>query len=65
MQTYRLYLIGEADGVVYAIKEYEAENEAVAAALAEALVPDESWAGQKLVRSLSRSGDRAQGSRIH
>lgn len=54
MQTYRLYLIGEADGVVYGIKEYEAETDASAAAVAETLLPQEAvWEGQRLVKELS------------
>jgi hypothetical protein len=54
MQTYRLYLIGESDGVVYGIKEYEAETEASAAALAESLLPHETvWGGQRLLKELS------------
>ena len=54
MQTYRLYLIGEADGVVYGIKEYEAETDASAAALAESLVPQEAiWGNQRLVKELN------------
>ncbi len=51
MRTYRLYLIGEADGVVYGIKEYEADSDAAAAAVAEMLIPGESsWDGQRLVK---------------
>lgn len=56
MQTYRLYLIGEADGVVYGIKEYEAESDAGAAEVAESLLPV--WDGQRLVKELSAAGGR-------
>jgi hypothetical protein len=53
MRTYRVYLIGEADGIVYGIKEYEAESEASAAEMAESLLPPEdAWGGQRLIRQL-------------
>lgn len=53
MRTYRVYLIGETDGVVYGIKEYEADSEASAAEMAESLVPPETlWGDQRLIRQL-------------
>ena len=55
MQTYRVYLIGETDGVVYGIKEYEAGSEASAAEVAESLVPNDPalwWGDQRLVRKI-------------
>lgn len=65
MQTYRLYLIGEADGVVYSIKEYEAESPACAAALAESLIPQEPiWGDQRLVHELSVSDSAADAARL-
>jgi hypothetical protein len=62
MQTYRVYLIGEADGVVYGIKEYEAANEASAAQMAESLVPDNDpgawWGDQRLIKEIGVAGAR-------
>jgi hypothetical protein len=45
LRTYRLWLVGEADGIVYSIKEYEASSAAEAARRAEALCghPDDLW----------------------
>lgn len=56
MRTFQLRLIGETDGVVYGIKEYEALNEAHAAELADGLCgddPDLWWGGQRLIRELA------------
>ena len=60
MRTYRVYLIGESDGVVYGIKEYEAASEASAAALADSLLPDAGgwWGDQRLVKQFSAAGGR-------
>ena len=42
MRTFQLRLIGESDGIVYGIKEYEAASEAQAAEVASGLCGDES-----------------------
>ena len=55
MRTFQLRLIGESDGIVYGIKEYEASNEAHAAELASGLCgddPDIWWGGQRLLQDL-------------
>lgn len=56
LKTYRLLMVGEADGIVYGIKEYEAENDGRAAELAEQLCgqhPDDLvWQGQPLTTRL-------------
>lgn len=56
MRTFQLRLIGEADGVVYSIKEYEASNEAHAAEVASGLCgedPEMWWGGQRLLMELA------------
>lgn len=56
MRTYRLSLVGASDGIVYGIKEYEAEDDMRAALLAERLCgehPDDLWwQGQPLTTKL-------------
>jgi hypothetical protein len=55
MRTFQLRLIGETDGVVYGVKEYEASNEAHAAEVANGLCgddPDLWWGGQRLLKEL-------------
>jgi hypothetical protein len=55
MKTFQLRLIGESDGVVYGIKEYEASNEVHAAEVASGLCGDDSdlwWEGQRLLKEL-------------
>ena len=55
MRTFQLRLIGESDGIVYSIKEYEASSEAHAAELATGLCGDDVdiwWGGQRLLREL-------------
>ncbi len=55
MRTFQLRLIGEADGVVYSIKEYEASNEVHAAEVASGLWGDDQdiwWGGQRLLKEL-------------
>jgi len=55
MRTFQLRLIGESDGVVYSVKEYEASNEAHAAEVAVGLCGEESelwWGGQRLLKEL-------------
>jgi hypothetical protein len=55
MRTFQLRLIGETDGVVYSVKEYEASNEAHAAEVACGLCGDEPelwWGGQRLLKEL-------------
>ncbi len=56
MTTYRLSLVGAADGIVYGVKEYEAESDARAAELARQLCgqhPDDLWwQGQPLTTEL-------------
>lgn len=63
MRTFQLRLIGESDGIVYGIKEYEAASEAQAAEVASGLCGDESdlwWGGQRLLKQLvpTAAGDR-------
>ncbi len=56
MRTFQLRLVGESDGVVYSIKEYEASNEAHAAEVAVGLCgedPDLWWGGQRLLKELA------------
>jgi hypothetical protein len=52
--TYRLCVIGEEDGVVYSVKEFEAADSRQAALLAEELVGPEAswWDGQRLTTRL-------------
>ena len=55
MKTFQLRLIGESDGIVYGIKEYEASNEVHAAEVASGLCGDDSdlwWGGQRLLKEL-------------
>jgi hypothetical protein len=54
MKTYRLRLIGERDGLIYGVKEYEAANEVQAAEVAQGLCgdPDLWWGSQRLVQEL-------------
>ena len=54
MRTFQLRLIGESDGVVYSIKEYEAASEAQAAEVACALCEESDlwWGGQRLLKQL-------------
>ena len=55
MKTFQLRLIGETDGIVYGIKEYEAASAAHAAELASGLCGEESdlwWGGQRLLKQL-------------
>ncbi len=56
MKTYRLSIMGAADGILYGIKEYQADSDARAAELAEQLCgrhPDDLWwQGQKLTTGL-------------
>jgi hypothetical protein len=55
MKTFQLRLIGESDGVVYSIKEYEASNEVHAAEVASGLCGDDTdlwWGGQRLLKEL-------------
>ena len=56
MKTYRLLMVGSADGIVYGIKEYEAESDSRSAELAEQLCgqhPDDLlWQGQLLTTRL-------------
>ena len=56
MKTYRLALVGSSDGIIYGIKEYEAESDARAAELAAKLCgehPDDLWwQGQPLTTEL-------------
>ena len=61
MKTFQLRLVGETDGVVYSIKEYEALNEAHAAEVASGLVgadPDLWWGGQRLLKELVSAAAR-------
>lgn len=63
MRTFQLRLIGESDGIVYGIKEYEAASEAHAAELASGLCEDSDlwWGGQRLLKQLvpTVAADRA------
>ena len=55
MRTFQLRLIGETDGIVYSIKEYEACDERDAAEVASGLCGEESdlwWGGQRLLKQL-------------
>lgn len=56
MKTYRLLMVGTSDGIVYGIKEYEAESDSRAAEVAEQLCgqhPDDLvWQGQPLTTRL-------------
>jgi hypothetical protein len=65
VKTYRLSLVGASDGILYGIKEYEAESDARAAELAEQLCgrhPDDLWwQGQKLTTRLHPLDRRAAG----
>ncbi len=59
LKTYRLWLVGSADNIVYGIKEYEADSDASAARVADQLCgeyPDDLWwQGQQLRRELKRA----------
>jgi hypothetical protein len=56
VRTYWLSLVGAADGIIYGIKEYQAESDARATELAEQLCgrhPDDLWwQGQELTTRL-------------
>ena len=55
MKTFQLRLIGENDGIIYGVKEYEASNEVHAAEVASGLCGDDAdlwWGGQRLIKEL-------------
>ena len=56
MKTYRLFLVGATDRMIYGIKEYEAANEEQASQLARRIFGDHPgdlmWGGQRIVTEL-------------